>query len=362
MQKITINSKELQKALNKVGGCINPKHTLPIIQNVYFKAAKGQITLTATNLEITATTELKNEGTVNLDTLIPYQYLKNILQGLPSAPLEMEFLEKQVHLVCGTSDFNVPLVDPEDWPTPEPTDYAQLAELQKDGFLEGLKNALLFTDKTDDFRGMCNVRLFTGEGLIKVAGVTGHFIYEKSIGPAKGDINLLLSGPAGQYLVTDPFNEETITLHSAGNMLRLSGTDTIIDLLQPDHKPPLHEPLFKSRKDVCKVLELNREELKKKLNRITGVVDMPYHSIRIDTVKENTTLTYNNVDYQFKGTEQMPSTLEGEPFTIGFNAAILQKLLSVCDEETVKLEVIDPMRTVFAFPQDARIIIMPHAI
>ena len=73
--KITLQQEDLLKALNVVGGIVPGKTTLPILACILIEAREGGIELSATNLDISASTftdkaSVKRKGRVAVPAAI----------------------------------------------------------------------------------------------------------------------------------------------------------------------------------------------------------------------------------------------------------------------------------------------------
>ena len=69
--KTTIKREDILAPLQQVIGAVERRQTLPILGNVLFKSTGGDITLTATDLEIEMVSRVNAENSDEFQTTIP---------------------------------------------------------------------------------------------------------------------------------------------------------------------------------------------------------------------------------------------------------------------------------------------------
>ena len=81
--KFTANSIELQRTLNKVGGVVPAKSTMPILENILCEISRDVLTVTATDLAISLTVSLQVRGSDDGKIAIPARRLMDTMRSLP---------------------------------------------------------------------------------------------------------------------------------------------------------------------------------------------------------------------------------------------------------------------------------------
>ena len=81
--KFIISSNALLKALQLIGGVINNSNTLPILDNFLFEISGNTLTITASDLETTYSTQLTIESETNSFIALPARLLLDILKTFP---------------------------------------------------------------------------------------------------------------------------------------------------------------------------------------------------------------------------------------------------------------------------------------
>ena len=85
--KFIVSSSSLLKQLQIIGGIINNNNTLPILDNFLFEIEKNKLTITASDLESTFSTNLEIESEENGKIGLPAKLLLDTLKTFPEQPL-----------------------------------------------------------------------------------------------------------------------------------------------------------------------------------------------------------------------------------------------------------------------------------
>ena len=343
---ITINSKNLLKAAQKVGGCIKSSNTLPILDCLLLHAYGNEIILTASDNEIRATTKVAATVERQVDCCIDYNQITGILKSFPSAPVELEFSDKYVKLVCGESRYVLPVSDFTAFPKTQNVDWQNPINMDTDDLCSSLKRAVKFTDPTDDFRGIRNVIVQSLNNNLKVKAMTAFMAFSESVMECPQDFKVLLSNRAASFLATQPIEEETMVMDHTDSNVRFSTETTTITIIQPEQSPPDVDKLLEG-KEINHRITVNKENFIRAINALMQLSAVSFSPLKLDFTKKEVVINCDDKFLELKGKEVCIATLEGEEFTTGFNGKILATVLGMVDGEEATLEVADPKRMAF---------------
>ena len=84
--KFSVNQQDLQKSLNYCQGVIEKRSTLPILSNVLLDASNGNLTITATDLDLIFIHQIQNveileEGKTTSSSSIIYDIIRKFSSG-----------------------------------------------------------------------------------------------------------------------------------------------------------------------------------------------------------------------------------------------------------------------------------------
>lgn len=85
--KFTTNAVDLQRALNKLGGVVPVKSTLPILENILFDLLNNTLTMTATDMEISLMISVNVKGEEDGRIAIPAKRLMDTVRALDERSL-----------------------------------------------------------------------------------------------------------------------------------------------------------------------------------------------------------------------------------------------------------------------------------
>src|ERR1700744_4444575 len=118
--KINVERGAFLKALNHVQSVVERRNTIPILSNVLIEAAKGQLKLTATDLDIEIVEALPADVLRNGSATAPAQILYDIVRKIPGgAQVQGDILTSEggrLAVSAGTSRFELSCLPREDFP------------------------------------------------------------------------------------------------------------------------------------------------------------------------------------------------------------------------------------------------------
>ncbi len=85
--KFIVSSEILLKKLQLIGGVLNSSNTLPILDDFLFVIKKGELSITASDLETTMETKISIEAKEDGMIAIPAKLLLDTLKTFPDQPL-----------------------------------------------------------------------------------------------------------------------------------------------------------------------------------------------------------------------------------------------------------------------------------
>jgi DNA polymerase III subunit beta len=361
---IVINREDLLHPLQQVIGAVERKQTLPILGNVLFQTNKGNLSLTATDLEIELITHLDIPVTEDILTTLPARKLLDICKALPDkSDIKFNIEDNQVTLTSARSRFILSSLPGKDFPATEDIEPQITFDIPQ-------KNLKLLIDKTAFAMAQQDVRYYLNgllmelsKDFLRLVATDGHRLalseYESEnnisvdkqiIIPRKGILELarLLSN-------TDEIAEVNISNnHIRVETKQFTFTSKLIDGKFPDYNRVI--PL-----DGNKTLTVDRELLKQSLHRISILSNEKYRGIRLTLGENNLSIQANNPDRE-EAEEEITVDFNEATLEIGFNVTYLLDVLSVLDSEKVLIKLKDSNSSCVITTPDSeqfRYVVMP---
>src|ERR1700741_5705 len=113
-----VSASSLLKHLKSIGGVLNTNNTIPILDCFLFELSKGELTLSASDMETTITTSLKVDSNESGSIAIPPKTLLEALSNLPEQPLSfiIDKTKQSAKLKTETGDYNISGQKGEEYP------------------------------------------------------------------------------------------------------------------------------------------------------------------------------------------------------------------------------------------------------
>ncbi|MFO7444792.1 MAG: DNA polymerase III subunit beta, partial [Ignavibacteriaceae bacterium] len=112
-----VNSKVLEKLLSRIIPAVPARTPMPILENFLFDIKDGQMTVSATDLEIALRSSINLSADENIKMVIPAKLLFDIIRSLKDTQIQFE-AESNSKLILTTENgvYNIGYSSPEDFP------------------------------------------------------------------------------------------------------------------------------------------------------------------------------------------------------------------------------------------------------
>ncbi len=341
--KLIINREQILPPLGQVIGAVERRQTIPILGNVLLSAAGGVLTLTSTDLEIemVSTVEAVSPDE-DFQTTLPARKLFDICKALPeSSDIKFDIEGTRTTLTSARSRFTLASLPAADFPGLDEIDAQQSFSIPQSK-LKALLDKTSFAMAQQDVRYYLNGVLMELSGdSLKLVATDGHRLalseYQTDISisdekqvivPRKGVMELARLLDSSETPAKIVISQNHIRVE-AGNLIF---TSKLIDGKFPDYNRVI--PV-----DGNKTMSVDRELLKKSMNRIAILSNEKYRGIRLSLTPGNLSIQANNPD-QEEAEEELAVDYDEAEMEIGFNVTYLIDVLNVlqCDKVHIKLK------------------------
>ncbi len=339
----TIKREDLLGPLQQVIGAVERRQTLPILGNVLLKSTGGDLSLTATDLEIEMVAGIDSDATDDFQTTLPARKLLDICKALPDgSTIDFKIDENRVSLTSGRSRFTLAALPARDFPGLDEIEAQHSFAIERNR-LKSLFDKTSFAMAQQDVRYYLNgilmeviadkVRLVATDGhrlaLAETDCETGVDEERQIIIPRKAVLELsrLLDGSK------DPARCTLSQNHLRVEAGRLVFTTKLIDGKFPDYQRVI--PV-----DGNRTLEVERDTLKQSMSRIAILSNEKYRGIRLTLSPGNLSIQANNPD-QEEAEEELPVNYDEAEMEIGFNVTYLIDVLNVLESDKVQIKLKD---------------------
>ena len=341
--KTTIKREDLLGPLQHIIGAVERRQTLPILGNVLFKSSGGDLSLSATDLEIEMVSSVTAESSEDFQTTIPARKLLDICKALPEgSTINFTIEESKVSLTSARSRFTLATLPAKDFPSLDEIAVQQSFTIPQN-LLKSLFDKTSFAMAQQDVRYYLNgILMEISPTLVKLVATDGHRLAlsqavldsdvseeRQIIVPRKAVLELsrLLDSAKGSAKCALSQNHIRVETDS------LVFTSKLIDGKFPDYERVI--PV-----DGNKNMQVNREVLKQSMSRIAILSNEKYRGIRLTLSSGNLSIQANNPD-QEEAEEELPVDYSESDMEIGFNVTYLIDVLNVLGSEKVQIKLKD---------------------
>lgn len=335
--KFSVSKLSFYQALQRVIGAIPPKTPIPILNNFLLELVENNLTVTATDLELSISTTITVTGVEEGSVTVPARLLSEIVRELPDIPLVINVdasykmtleTEKGVYKISGQSRSDFPDIVVEEGE-------GQLLLLGTQ--LNRMISKTLFAVSDDELRpALTGVLMEIHADELRFVSTDGHrlvkFSYRNFQSP---DLQKSIIVPTKSLTLLAKNLQETdqdqvnIIVSDDHIVFKLNATNIFSKLIEGQY--PNYERVIPIEHD--KVLKVNRDFLNASVRRVAIFSNSLTHQIRFSLNPTEITVISEDIEYGGEGKESIPAEYEGEPMDIGYNAVYISEVLRQVDTE-----------------------------
>ena len=299
--KTTIKREDLLAPLQQVIGAVERRQTLPILGNVLFKSSGGDLSLSATDLEIEMISNVVADNSDEFQVTIPARKLLDICKALPDgSTINFKIEDTRVSLTSGRSRFTLATLPASEFPGLDEIAVQESFNIPQNVF-KNLFDKTSFAMAQQDVRYYLNgILMEISPNTIKLVATDGHRLALSQVDldtganderqiiiPRKAVLELsrLLDGS------DTPVRCELSQNHIRVETGSLVFTSKLIDGKFPDYQRVI--PV-----DGNKIMQVERETLKQAMSRIAILSNEKYRGIRLTLTPGNLSIQANNPDQE----------------------------------------------------------------
>jgi DNA polymerase III subunit beta len=351
--KFSVSSSDLLKQLQIVGGAIASNPVLPILEDFLFTIQDNALTIAATDLETSITTQIEVMADGNGTIAVPAKILLDTLKALPQQPITFSFNEENfgIEITSAYGKYRLAGENGNDYPTIPMPESVETVTLSTAALAQAITKTIFATSNDDLRPAMTGVYFQVEPNKIIFVATDAHKLVKYNATEVTSDVsttfivpkkalNLLKNGLGTGGDVTIAFNK--------ANAFFSFGTTNLvcrlIDQRYPDYNAviPIDNP---------NLLTVGRADLQNSLKRIAIYANKTTNQVVLNINAGSLTVSAQDLDFSNEATEQLSCTYDGNPLTIGFNAKFLIEMLGVLESDEIKMELSTPTRAGILLPQ-----------
>lgn len=354
--EFNISSAELLKGILDVSKAIPAKTTLPILENFLFNVTGGQLTITASDQELTLRTVLsadnvKEEGSI----AIPARQLIDLVKTIPDQPICIKTTsDSSFDCIWSNGNSSIPYFPAEDYPAIKSNlDDAQQFIFPAHSLIEGI-GSTIYATADDEMRPQMN-GIFFDIDLHKTtlvasdshklicytdshleSGIKASFILHKR---AAG----VLKGIVGKEVedVQICFDEKTV-------IFRFGETMMVCRLVIGKY-PKYGDVIPQNNSNVLRV---DREQLLGSVRRVAVCANKASNHIKFELKPGQLEISAQDLGFAIAAYEKIDCEYNGEDLSIGFKSSFIIEILSNMTCEALVMKFADSRRAALIVPSE----------
>ena len=339
--KFTAAREALLKPLQAVIGVVERRQTMPILSNVLMIARDGQLSITATDLEVELVAQADVDTESGGEITVSGRKLLDICRALPEGTeINIGVSGEKLSVRAGRSKFSLATLPAAEFPVVEDIKAGQSLSVSQET-LGRLIEKTHFSMAQQDVRYYLNGMLLeTSDGHLRAVATDGHRLalsqagldakvdQQQVIVPRKGVLELQRL-MAGEGDLNIEFGANHIRIQLEG----IRFTSKLIDGRFPEYERVIP-------KESSNELKADRGAFKSALQRTAILSNEKYRGIRLVIRDSGVILQAHNPE-QEEAEEELEVEYSGEDIEIGFNVNYLLDALGAVDGDEVTLSVQD---------------------
>jgi len=338
---IIINTEEFVNHLSKVVGVVDRKQTMPILGHVLISGNSGEITITATDLEVQISSKFKANISEDFLITLPGRKLFDILRSLGNTELELTSADDTILLKTAKSKFSLQQLPSNEFPLFDNTEGDQTFSI-KQQTLSDIFNKTQFAMAQQDVRFYLNgLLLEINPESLSVVGTDGHRLAKTTTTLDKKSItehSCIVPRKAIQELTRSLSDEKECKVSLVENQASFSFSQVTLTTKLIDGTFPDYNRVIPAETTTKIMLDTNI--LKPALQRVSILANEKFRGVRIDIDNNKIIISSENPE-QEQAVEDIDIDDTNVKLSIGFNVSYLIDAVNACSGELLTLGVND---------------------
>lgn len=353
--KFSISSADLLKKIQLANGAIGSNTVVPILEDFLFVINGNTLTISATDLETSITTNVDVISDKNGAIAIPGKILFDTLKALPEQPITVDVDDDKnsIEITSSYGKYKLSGDNAEDFPTIPKPDSTETVTLSAHLLHEAIVKSAFATSNDELRLAMTGVYLNIDFTKITFVATDAHKLVKYTFSGIEGDVNtsfilpkkslsLLRNALPDSGQVEISFNKSNAFFSFGDHSL----VCRLIDAQYPNYNAviPVDNP---------NIMTVTRTDFLNSLRRIAIYANKTTNQVILNIDDGSLTIEAQDLDFSNEATEQLTCEYKGTPITIGFNAKFLIEMLNVLDTDEVLMELSTPNKAGILLPGES---------
>jgi len=353
--RFIISSTALFKQLQLLIGALSSNASLPILENFLFEIEKGQLTITASDLETTMTTVIEVDSVDVCKIAIPAKFLMDTLKTFPEQPLTFSIDDQKfgIEILSDYGKYKLTGHNAAEFPRIPGIQSSGSIEMDSKILSEAITKTLFATGNDELRPVMSGVFCNIDPAAITFVSTDAHKLvrYRRTDSPASVTASFILpKKPLGllKNILANVTEKVTIEFNQTNAYFSFIGTTLICRLI--DGKYPNYEAVIPTVNP--NKLTVDRLRLRDSIRRVSNFANKSTHQVRLKITGSELNVSAEDIEISNEASERLNCQYIGEDMEIGFNSIFIMEMLSNIGGESVTIEMSAPSRAGILLPSE----------
>jgi DNA polymerase-3 subunit beta len=344
--KVTCAREELAEKLQIAGRGVSTRTSVQILAGVLLRAREGELSLAATDMEISLRVSLDAQVGDEGSVVVPGRLLVDIVRLLPAGEVTIAHKAEEgvVEVVCGSASYRLHTYAAEDFPRLPEIDDATAFAVDKEAFVDTIARVSRSASRDESRPVLTGVLVrFEGDKLVMAATDSYRLSVKETAleGPGREIEAIVPARALGELVrIAQAGGPGTLQVGVQENQVVFGVDDVWLTARRIDGQFPNYKQLLPETFEA--EVTMPREELLDVVRR-TSVMAQRKSPLRLRFEEGELTVSAQTQDVG-EAHESLPISYSGEPLEIGFNAEFLRDGLESVSDDTVRVKLISPLR------------------
>ncbi len=323
--------------LHYLQGVASSRQVIPILSHLLIETSINGITLRATDLDITITTECEADVRAEGSICLPAKKLTEIIKSLAQGEIEIKTNDLcQATITSNGSRFKLRGVEAEDFPTSQ--EYSgEYAEVSAGIFSRFIPRVIHAVGQDGSRYALNGAKLEISDERIRMVATDGHrlALVEREEKFAESLDVVLPKKTLSELAKLCAASDDTLRIGKADNHIHFRcGKRQIVSCLLAGQYPDYSAVLPKENHNRFTV---ERDLISPAVKRVALMADDKQHAIKLEIGAGEMQVSSQSTDIGEAG-ESVPVDYQGEKITTGFNATYLNDFFNAVEEDDILFE------------------------
>jgi DNA polymerase-3 subunit beta len=345
--RVTCAKEELAEKLQVAGRGVSTRTTVQILAGILLRASEGQLSVSATDMEISLRVSLEAQVEDEGAVVVPGRLLVDIVRLLPSGEVMIAHRAEEgvAELTCGSASYRLHTYAAEDFPRLPEIDDATAFAVDKEAFVDTIARVSRSASRDESRPVLTGVLVrFEGDKLVMAATDSYRLsVKETPLGEGPGrEVEAIVPARALSELarIAQAGEPGTLRVGVQENQIVFGIADVWLTARRIDGQFPNYKQLLPEAFEA--EITMPREELLDVVRR-TSVMAQRKSPLRLRFEHGELTISAQTQDVG-EARESLPIAYAGETIEIGFNAEFLRDGLESVSDDSVRIKLISPLR------------------